>query len=83
MATTPRSTLVTKAQELMKSQGLSYADAAKQARATITPTPTVNPVAPTPPTTPTPTPQTPVTPPPVTPTVNTIDNKQELLQSTK
>ena len=82
MATTPRSTLVTKAQELMKSQGLSYADAAKQARATITPTPPVTPVAPTTPTTPTPTPN-PVTPPPVTPTVNTIDNKQELLQSTK
>jgi hypothetical protein len=78
MATTPRSTLVTKAQELMKSQGLSYADAAKQARATITPIPPVNPVAPT---TPTPTPA-PVTP-TITPTVNTIDDKQELLQSTK
>ena len=44
---TPRSTLVTKAQELMKSENLDYAAAAKKAR-DITTTPTASmPVAPT------------------------------------
>lgn len=86
MATTPRSTLVTKAQELMKSQGLSYADAAKQARATLTPTPTTGtsttPTATTPVTTPVT--QAPTTPPPLTPPpVQNELTKQDVLQSTK
>ena len=54
---------------------MTYVDAARQVRGTPTPTPpTVTPTTQTP---------TPTAPAPLTPTVNTIDNKQELLQSTK
>lgn len=60
---------------MAKTPWITYVDAARQVRGTPTPTPpTVTPTTPTP---------TPTAPAPLTPTVNTIDNKQELLQSTK